>query len=136
MSWFLDSNICIDCLRGRTPLVKAALQKLDPAQIKIPSMVRAELLHGAEKSADPERNRSLVDLFLSPFAIIAFDGQAADIYAQIRSVLERQGQVIGFNDLIIAATVMAHDGSLVTGNVKEFSRIDGLKLENWAEVSL
>ena len=136
MNWFLDSSICINCLRGKTPLVKTVLQKLDPLQIKIPSMVMAELLHGAEKSADRDRNRNLVSLFLAPFEVVAFDGRSADTYAHIRSELERQGKVIGFNDMIIAATAMAHDGAVVSGNIKDFSRIAGLRVENWSEVSL
>ena len=135
MSWFLDSNICIDCLRGKTPLVKQTLQNLEPTQIKIPSMVKAELLHSAAKSAEPKKNQELVELFLAPFEIVAFDDVSATRYGQIRFALERKGQVIGFNDLIIAATVSAHEGILISSNTREFCRIEGLRLEDWAEVS-
>jgi tRNA(fMet)-specific endonuclease VapC len=134
MPWFLDSNICIDCLRGNTPLVKKVLQSLSPEQIKIPSMVKAELLHGANRSAKPERNKELVELFVAPFEIVAFDESAAEVYGRIRHDLEQIGQIIGFNDLIIAATVMTHGGTLVSANMNEFKRISSLKLENWAEV--
>ncbi|MCL1796739.1 MAG: type II toxin-antitoxin system VapC family toxin [Eggerthellaceae bacterium] len=133
MSWFLDSNVCIDCLRGRSPYIKQMLQSLMPAHIKIPSMVKAELIHGAQKSAHPKRNQELVELFLAPFEIVAFDDVSANMYGQIRCSLEKKGQIIGFNDLIIAATVMAHEGTLVTANTKEFSRIKSLKLEDWSE---
>ena len=136
MSWFLDSNICIECLRGRTPLIKQTLQSLEPAQIKIPSMVKAELIHGAAKSADPKRNRELVELLLAPFEMVAFDNAAAVEYGQIRHSLEQKGKIIGFNDLIIAATVKAQNGTLVTSNMREFSRVENLKLEDWAEVPL
>ena len=102
--------------------------------MKIPSMVKAELLHGAAKSAQPVRNRELVELFLAPFEIVTFDDDSALQYGQIRSALEQVGQVIGFNDLIIASTVMAHQGVLVSTNTKEFLRIKGLKLETWSEV--
>ncbi|MCL1798528.1 MAG: type II toxin-antitoxin system VapC family toxin [Eggerthellaceae bacterium] len=136
MSWFLDSNICIDCLRGTTPIIKQVLQSLTPSQVKIPSMVKAELFHGAGKSADPRRNRELVELFLAPFEIVAFDDASAIKYGEIRCYLEKKGQIIGFNDLIIAATVAAHGGTLVTANTKEFRRVDGLMLENWAEAAL
>ena len=98
-------------------------------------MVKAELLHGAAKSAHPVRNHELVELFLAPFETVAFDDSAAIQYGRIRSELELAGQVIGFNDLIIAATVVAYDGTLVSSNIKEFGRIGGLKLENWLEVS-
>lgn len=134
MSWCLDTNICIDCLRGKTPLVMQVLQNLEPSQIKIPSMVKAELLHGATKSAQPKGNRELVELFLTPYEILSFDDSAAEHYAEIRSELEQAGQVIGFNDLIIAASVRAHDDTLVSRNTREFMRVSGLKLENWCEV--
>jgi len=135
MSWYLDSNICINCLRGTKPLVKQMLQGLTPSLIKIPSMVKAELLLGAAKSAKPEQNRELVELFLAPFEIVPFDNRAAIIYAQIRHSLEQVGQIIGFNDLIIASIVLAHEGEgrLVTDNLREFRRVSGLKLENWDE---
>ena len=135
MTWHLDTNICIECLRGTSPLLKQALQNLEPSRIKIPSMVRAELFHGAAKSAHPERNRELVELFLAPFESAAFDSTAATEHGRIRSELEAAGQIIGFHDLIIAATVVAHEGTLVSSNLKEFSRIDGLQLENWLEMS-
>jgi len=134
MAWFLDSNICIDCLRGKAPLVMRTLQTLEPSQVKIPALVKAELLVGAAKSAQPERNRELVDLLLAPFDIIPFDDAAAIVYGQIRSNLEQVGQRIGFNDLIIAATVIAQNGTLVSANTKEFCRIEGLDLETWTEI--
>ena len=136
MIWFLDSNVCIDCLRGKTPIIKRELQKMEPAQIKIPAMVKAELYYGAQKSADPGRNQDLVELFLAPFEVIPFDAASANEYGIIRCQFERKGEVIGFNDLIIAATVKAHAGTLVTSNVSEFKRVEGLKLETWAEVSI
>jgi len=135
MTWHLDTNICIECLRGTSPLLKQALQNLEPSRIRIPSMVKAELFHGAAKSAQPERNRELVELFLAPFESAAFDDSSAAEYGRIRSQLETAGQIIGFNDLIIAATVIAHEGTLVSSNFKEFSRINGLQLENWIEMS-
>jgi tRNA(fMet)-specific endonuclease VapC len=116
-------------------LIQQELERLEPSQVKIPSMVRAELLHGAAKSAHPKRNHELVELFLTPFEVVAFDKEASAVYAQIRSNLERAGSIIGFNDLIIAATVMAHSGSLVSANVREFKRIQGLHLETWAEIT-
>ena len=136
MAWFLDTNICIECLRGTSPLLKETLQSLEPSRIRIPSMVKAELLHGAAKSANPKRNQELVELFLGPFEIAAFDDEGAVQYSRIRSELERSGEMIGFNDLIIAATIIANNGTLVSSNIKEFKRVNGLKLENWVEVSL
>jgi len=136
MSWYLDTNICINCLRGTTPLVKRVLQGLEPVRIKIPAMVKAELLLGAAKSNRPIQNQELVEFFLAPFEIVPFDDRATTFYGQIRCKLEQEGKIIGFNDLMIASTVMAHEGILVTDNLREFSRVNGLKLENWAETSL
>ncbi|MCL2808288.1 MAG: type II toxin-antitoxin system VapC family toxin [Coriobacteriia bacterium] len=136
MTWFLDTNICIECLRGSSPSLKETLQSLEPSRIRIPSMVKAELLHGAAKSAQPQKNSKLVVLFLQPFEITAFDDGSAQQYSIIRTQLELAGQIIGFNDLIIAATVMAHEGVLVTSNTKEFERVQGLGLENWVKVAM
>ncbi|MDR0346994.1 MAG: type II toxin-antitoxin system VapC family toxin [Coriobacteriales bacterium] len=133
MKWFLDTNICIDYLRNTHPVVAAQLRKLDRELIRIPSMVQAELLHGAEKSA-MKRTMEATTLFLSAFTITAFDSAAAERYGSIRTALERRGERIGFNDLIIAATVMAHDGILITNNYQEFKRVKGLQVENWVEL--
>jgi len=99
-------------------------------------MVKAELLLGAAKSNKPKQNQEYVEFFLAPFEVVPFDDRAAVLYGQIRNKLEKEGKIIGFNDLIIASTVMAHEGVLVTDNLREFGRVRGLKLENWAEASL
>ncbi|MDR1799371.1 MAG: type II toxin-antitoxin system VapC family toxin [Bifidobacteriaceae bacterium] len=83
------------------------------------------------RSDRPEQNTEAVRRFLAPFAIQPFDSAAAIHYAAIRAGLEATGQVIGPNDLLIAATVLAAGGVLVTHNTKEFSRVPGLLLENW-----
>jgi tRNA(fMet)-specific endonuclease VapC len=136
MSWFLDTNICIGCLRGTTPLVVEVLRGLEPSHIKIPSIVKAELLHGAQKSADPRRNRELVDLFLAPFETVPFNGASAEKYVQIIEELDDPEQPVSVIDLIIAATVLAHQGTLVSSDTDEFMKVRGLPLENWAEASL
>jgi len=110
------------------PLIKQVLQKLEPSMIKIPAMVKAELLLGAIKSNKPRQNQELVELFLSPFEIVPFDDDASICCAQIRCKLEQEGQIIGFNNLIIASTVMAYEGVLVTDNLREFGRVSGLNL--------
>ena len=99
--------------------------------LKIPAIVAAELVHGAEKSAYPTRNMEQVEKFLMPFEIAPFDILAAYSYGKIRSSLEKRGEVIGPNDLIIAATVLSQNGILVTNNTKEFSRVKNLVWEDW-----
>ena len=133
MSYCLDTNICIFHLNKSASTVTERLKALSAEEVLIPSMVVAELLHGAEKSAKRESNLANLALFLSPYRIISFDQKAARIYASIRAALERKGQIIGPNDIVIAATTLAHNAILVTNNTKEFSRIDGLKIEDWTQ---
>jgi tRNA(fMet)-specific endonuclease VapC len=132
MPYCLDTNTCVDALRGARPGLVARFASLTPEDIQIPSMVRAELLHGALRSADPAQARRAVQRFLSPYEVVAFDGEAADHYADIRCGLESRGMPIGPNDLVIAATARSRGLVLVTHNTDEFSRVPGLRLEDWA----
>ena len=131
--YFLDSCICIEFMRGRIPHMHDLMRKSDPRLFKVPSVVEAELLLGAEKSDHPESNRLLTEQFLLPFEIVPFDSAAAREYATIRAHLESKGRVIGPNDMLIAATARSRNATLVTRNIREFKRVPGLKLEGWAE---
>ncbi len=128
---FLDTNICIYFLTGRYPVIRSELLALNPDDVKIPVMVKAELLYGAAKSRQAVANREKVLQFLEPFEIVPFDNGAAEAYADIRADAERAGASIGPNDLVIAAIVLSHQGVLVTNNEKEFRRVPGLGVENW-----
>ncbi|MCL1875528.1 MAG: type II toxin-antitoxin system VapC family toxin [Synergistaceae bacterium] len=131
MIYFLDTNICIYHLNNSAPSLSRILDQTPIRNIKIPSMVVAELLYGALKSAKRQHNLTIFTSFLSLFEIVDFDEKAAELYAAIRVELERKGQMIGGNDLVIAATVLAREGTLVTHNMSEFSRIEGLVLNDW-----
>jgi len=131
MKYYLDTNICIYFLKGQYSRLLNMMMSHSPADIKIASMVKAELLYGAEKSKKKEENFEKVKKFLLPFEIIPFDDKATVEYSVIRANMERTGIVIGPNDLIIAATVLSHEGILVTNNEKEFRRVPGLTVENW-----
>ncbi len=131
MKYFLDTNICIYFLKGMYPRLKDNLLNHNPQMIAIPSMTKAELLYGAEKSQKKEENLEKIGKFLKPFEIKGFNDDEAEIYAIIRSKLEMKGTPIGPNDMIIASIVLANNGVLVTKNIKEFSRIDDLKIEDW-----
>lgn len=131
MKYYLDTNICIYFLKGQYFQLLNIIMSHSPTDIKIPSLVKAELLYGAEKSQKKEENLEKVKKFLLPFEIISFDDQAAIAYSVIRADMEKTGIVIGPNDLIIAATVLSRRGILVTNNEKEFRRIPGLTVENW-----
>ena len=132
MTYFLDTNICIYYLKGMNTRIKETLFRKKPEEIKIASVVKAELLFGAEKSRDTRNNTERVREFLFPFEIVPFGDKETYVYARIRQDLEKKGNPIGPNDLLIASTVLASDGVLITNNESEFTRIPGLALENWA----
>lgn len=131
MKFYLDTNICIYFLKGEHENIRIRLLEKHPDEIKICSIVKAELLLGAEKSVRKEENGKKVNEFLFPFEIAAFGEKESVSYAKIRAKLEKEGRIIGPNDLLIAATVLANDGILITNNVAEFERVKGLALENW-----
>jgi tRNA(fMet)-specific endonuclease VapC len=131
LNFFLDTNIIIYFLKGLHPTIRDTLQRLNPNNVKIPSIVKAELLYGAEKSNQKVQNTLKIKQFLEPFEVISFDDKCTTTYSLIRASLESKGSIIGPNDIIIASTVLANNGTLVTHNVKEFMRIKNLKIENW-----
>jgi len=133
MMYFFDTNICIYFLKGVFPELQKRVLETQPDKIKIPSMVAAELIYGARKSEKAAETTEKVKRFLKPLQIIPFDEEAAIFYGNIRASLEKAGKIIGLNDIIIAATALAHNGTLVTNNGGEFSRVSGLKLENWTK---
>jgi tRNA(fMet)-specific endonuclease VapC len=128
---FLDSNICIYYLTGKYTVITDNIKNTDPIHIKIPSMVKAELIVGALKSNKRAENLRFINTFLSYFEIVPFGDNESEIYAEIRANLEKEGKIIGPNDLIIASTVMANNGILITNNEKEFKRVKNLRVENW-----
>lgn len=132
--YLLDTNVLVDFLRGKSQYALRMLRASNASVFRIPSVVKAELLLGVEKSADPGPNRLKVELLLLPFEVLPFDDECALHYARIRAHLEGKGMSIGANDYIIAACAMAHGATFVTNNVGEFQRIPGLSVEQWAEV--
>jgi len=131
MSYYLDTNICIYYLKGLFPALLDKIHSHRVNEIKIASIVKAELLFGAAKSKRKDDNTDKVKKFLLPFEVIPFDDKAAVLYAQIRANLAGKGIPIGPNDLIIASIVAANKGILVTNNEQEFGRIPEIAIENW-----
>jgi len=131
MRYFLDTNICIYALKNKFPRIKEIIETLSPLDIAIPSMVKAELFYGALKSAKKNKVISSLEKFLSPFEIIPFGDKEIMTYARIRANLEKDGNIIGPNDLIIAATALSHGATLVTHNKNEFERVEDLVIEDW-----
>lgn len=132
--YVFDTNIIIEFLRGRLPLGLELLKNTDCRLVKIPAVVEAELLLGALKSANPERNRLAVENLLCNYEVLPFDSSCARVYARIRAGLERNGKTIGPNDLLIASTALAHDAILATNNVKEFKRVPDLRIMSLATI--
>ncbi|HON80454.1 MAG TPA: type II toxin-antitoxin system VapC family toxin [Spirochaetota bacterium] len=131
MMYYLDTNICVYFLKGLHQSIVENIKKINPGNIKIPSIVKAELLYGAQKSQHKTKNLTNINRFLEPFDIIPFDDDCAITYSKIRASMELKGTIIGPNDYIIAATVVAKNGILVTNNTKEFQKVKNLKTENW-----
>ena len=134
MTYYLDSNILIFVLRGTNRGLAEKIDSIYDNEIKIPSVVMAEMIEGAYASNDTERNVEQTMKYLESFEIIPFDKDAAMIYGRIGAKLRAEGRRVGSNDLMIASTVISRNGILVTNNKKEFSRIDGLRLEDWTEL--
>ena len=132
--YVFDSDVLIEFLRGRLPQGLELLRNTDARLVKVPAIVQAELLTGAVKSSDPEKSRLAVERLLLEYEVLPFDSRCAAHYAQIRSELEGEGVRIGANDLLVAATALAHDAVLVTNNTREFKRIPRLRLMSLHEV--
>ncbi len=111
----------------------ARFSTLALSDIGISSITVAELEYGVCKSQQQEKNRGALMQFLIPLEIVTFDQAAATVYGAIRSDLENRGLVIGAMDMLIAAHALSLGVTLVSNNVREFSRIGNLSLENWAE---
>lgn len=133
MRYMLDTNICIYAIKHKPEKVFLKLQKVEPEDVCISSITYAELVHGVEKSKAVERNRLALSLLLSIIEILDFDVDAADAYGKVRADLEKKGTPIGPLDMMIAGHALSLGYKVVTNNVKEFSRVKGLKIENWAE---
>ncbi len=131
MRYLLDTNTCIVYLKGRNLTLKQRLEAVPISEIAVCSIVKAELCFGAMKSANPERNFALQQAFLAQFVSLPFDDLSATTFGVIRSQLETQGIPIGAYDLQIAAIALAHNITLVTHNIREFERVNGLQIEDW-----
>ena len=131
MRYMLDTNICIYVITHKPETVFQKLQNINPEDVCISSVTYAELVHGVEKSAAVEKNRLALSMLLANMEILDFDVDAADCYGKIRAALEKKGTPIGPLDMMIAAHAQSLGYTVVTNNVKEFSRVSALQIENW-----
>ncbi len=132
MNYLLDTNICIYIINRKPAAALKKVQARQPGQIAISTITVAELEYGVARSRYPDRNRIALLEFLFPFTILDFDQKASMEYGRIRTLLESRGRPVGPMDLLLAAQARSHNLILVTNNEKEFARIDGLRIENWA----
>jgi len=127
----LDTNICIYIIKNKPLSVKERLKEFEIGELCISIVTVSELMYGVYKSEQTKRNIQALEGFLMPFEIVDYDYAASVEYGKIRANLEKRGQVIGGMDMQIAGHALALDAVLVTNNIKEFERIEGLRLDNW-----
>jgi tRNA(fMet)-specific endonuclease VapC len=127
----LDTNICTYIINAKPPAVLARFQQYRMGDIGLCSVVAAELAFGVAKSGSL-RNRQALEMFLAPLSILPFDDSAIWAYGDLRADLERRGTPIGALDVMIAAHALSQHGLLITNNIREFAKVPGLQLDNWA----
>ena len=131
LKYMLDTNIVIYVIKRR-PIELLEVFNRHAGQMCISSITLAELLHGVEKSAMPDHNLKQIEDFISRLEVLEYGAKAAAHYGEIRADLERKGTPIGVNDLHIAGHARSEGLTLVTNNLREFERVDALRLVNWA----
>ena len=130
LKFMLDTNIVLYVIKRR-PASALRIFNRNIGGLCISSITLAELMYGVEKSAKPEQNSRQVQDFVSRLTVLEYGERAAGHYGDIRSNLERSGKILGGNDLHIAAHARSEGLALVTNNLKEFDRVEGLRVENW-----
>lgn len=129
--YLLDTNACIVYLKNKNSSVNRHLNSLEANKIAVCSVVKAELFYGSMRSNNPQKSLNIQLLFLNQFLSLPFDDLCAEIYGKIRANLVKSGTPISSNDIQIASIALVNNLILVTHNVREFSRIEGLKIEDW-----
>lgn len=130
LRYLLDTNLCIRVLRDRPAGLRERFNA-EASGLCISTIILTELLHGAAKSARPIENREEVERFVARLTPLAFDEEAAAHAGDIRATLERAGKMIGGYDVLIAGHARSKGLVVVTGNLGEFTRVDGLRCEDW-----
>ena len=132
MKYLLDTNICIYIINEKPDNVLRKFEQYPVHEFAISSITHAELQYGVEKSKNKNTNQNALNEFLLPLTILPFHGKRlVTCYGEIRALLESKGKTIGPFDTLIAAHALSLDLTIVSNNIKEFSRIPNLKCENW-----
>lgn len=132
MKIMLDTNICIYIIKQQPQSVLEIFTSFVVGDIGISVMTLAELEFGVSKSLHQKRNRQALEQFVEPLEVAKFDDKAARVYGELRAKLEAKGQLIGSMDLLIAAHALSLGVRIATNNEREFKRVPGLRVENWA----
>lgn len=127
----LDTNICIYIIKNRPQSVRKHFSTYSIGELCISSITVSELMYGTYKSEHTQKNLQALENFLLPFEIVDYDYSASIQYGKIRADLEKKGTVIGNMDMQIAGHALALDVVLVSNNLKEFKRVNHLRLDNW-----
>lgn len=130
LKYLLDTNIVIYVLKRR-PIEVLEIFNANANRMAISSITLSELIYGAEKSPNVDKNLEAVEDFISHLEVLPYEAKASQHYGQIKAVLEKKGEIIGENDIHIAAHAISQGLILVTNNVREFKRVPNLAVENW-----
>jgi len=133
MSYMFDTDMCIYLIKNLPESVLTKVKDNHAKGISISAITLAELEFGISNSGNPEKNRNALTQMLSIIDVLPFDSVAAHEYGAIRAKLQKKGEPIGNLDMLIASHALSRNLTIVTNNVREFSRIEELKIENWAE---
>ena len=128
---FLDTNVCIAFLHGDEKIERRICAADEMDTVQIPGMVQGELYYGVAKSARPVENRKQTDKLLSVFPVCHADDEVMKKFGELKAGLEKTGKRVDDADVLIAATAICNNATLATGNLKHFSRFEGLTVENW-----
>lgn len=130
--WMLDTNACIAVINQNPSQVRQRLLQVSPTEVAISEIVHYELAFGVCKSQQPERNQARLNHFLRYVQVLEWGEAQSVTAARIRCELARKGAPIGHYDTLIAAHARSLDVTLVTHNLREFGRVEGLRIEDWA----
>lgn len=131
MRYMLDTNVCIDYLKGNSNNIRDRIISAPDDTLCISAITFSELMFGVENSSNREKNLVALNFFLLKIDIVPYDDQAAAAYGEIRKQLKQKGNLIGGMDMLIAAHARASDAILITHNTREFNRVRGLRIEDW-----
>jgi tRNA(fMet)-specific endonuclease VapC len=130
--YLLDTNICVFAIKKKRTKVLDVIKEKSKNSIFISSLTMAELEYGVENSSQIENNRISLLKFISIFNILNFDDSDAIHYGKLKAKLKKEGKMIGPIDMLLAGQALSKNLIFITNNMKEFERVEGLKIEDWS----